>query len=274
MLPSRMKHYLKRSIEVAAVTLSSHVSSQTKHALYRSLLVGLQPIEQHRLGIPTMDGLLAHLASLEFRPKTIIDVGANKGDWSRVAAASFPNARFIMCDADLDYLERLATVARDLGNRSEYKIGLLGAVGGNTVTFHKLGTGSSVFPEVTGFRKTPTPLAITTLDTTLAGDIDGPVLLKLDVQGYELEVLRGAVETLKAVEVIILEASLLEYNEGAPLISEVVEYMASCGFRVYDICGQARRNSDHALFQVDMVFTTVTSTLQTKRSFWDDEPPR
>jgi hypothetical protein len=45
-----------------------------------------------------------------------------------------------------------------------------------------------------------------------------PLLRKADVQGYELELLRGANATLPAIEVILPEVFILPYNVGAPLL--------------------------------------------------------
>jgi hypothetical protein len=72
--------------------------------------------------------------------------------------------------------------------------------------------------------------------------------------------------------VVILEVSLLPYNEGAPLFGEVVAFMAKAGFAVYDFCGQHRRQSDHALFQTDVVFVRADSSLRACKKFWLTEP--
>jgi hypothetical protein len=52
----------------------------------------------------------------------------------------------------------------------------------------------------------------------------------MDVQGAELDVLKGAVEILKSCDHVILELQEVEYNKGAPLKQTVVEYMESQGF--------------------------------------------
>jgi hypothetical protein len=57
-----------------------------------------------------------------------------------------------------------------------------------------------------------------------------PDLLKMDVQGAELDVLKGAIETLTSVKHIILELQVVEYNKGAPLRDAVIDYMDEQGF--------------------------------------------
>ena len=77
---------------------------------------------------------------------------------------------------------------------------------------------------------------MSTLDSVVdERKMTGPILLKADVQGYELEALRGANQTLRKTEVILLEVSTLPYNIGAPLLAEVVAFMAERRFLVYDL---------------------------------------
>ena len=57
-----------------------------------------------------------------------------------------------------------------------------------------------------------------------------PDLIKLDVQGAELDIIKGATETLKTCKHLILELQVVEYNKGAPLHDEVINYLKTIGF--------------------------------------------
>jgi hypothetical protein len=81
----------------------------------------------------------------------------------------------------------------------------------------------------------------------------GPELLKLDVQGFELEVLKGATRALAQARYVLLEVSIVQYNEGSPLIEQVLSWMAGQGYRTIDVFDMSRAPSSK-LLQVDLLF--------------------
>ncbi len=198
-----------------------------------------------------------------FSPGGIIDIGANIGDWARQAHQIF--------DCPIHMLEAqpaLETKLRQTG--FPYTITLLGPEYRSSVPFHLSGTGSSVMEELTSFDKGRIDLPMQRLDDLELG-LSGPLLIKLDVQGFELEVLKGAPKILHQTEVILSEVSLLPYNQDAPLMHEVVAFLADRDFLPFDICGGWRRSSDKALAQTDMIFVRRDSRIRAHRKIWDHE---
>ncbi len=219
-------------------------------------------------GMISMEASLANLRRNGFDPPAIIDVGAFQGDWSRMARRIYPHAAICMLDANPEKEPLLSAAIREIG-RAEYHIGLLGPEPAAAKAFYVMGTGSSVLPENTALPRSTAQLPMTTLDRTLAEHpMPGPYFLKLDVQGYELEVLRGAGQVLANTEAALLEVALLEYNRGAPLLAEVVAFMRERGFVVYDIGGLYRRESDDTLYMVDLLFVPESSALRSRKHFW------
>ncbi len=88
-----------------------------------------------------------------------------------------------------------------------------------------------------------------------------PDLIKLDVQGYELEILKGGRETLRSAQAVLMEVNLLPIYRGAPLLQEAVDFLGAAGFRAYDFSGMIRRPLDGALWQADVVFVRSNSPL-------------
>ena len=92
-------------------------------------------------------------------------------------------------------------------------------------------------------------------------NIPYPDFLKLDVQGHELAVLKGADKSLGNTEVCLLEVSLLDFGSNSPLLTDVVSFMDERDFQAYDISQFMRRPYDKALFQIDMFFVKKDSKI-------------
>jgi FkbM family methyltransferase len=106
------------------------------------------------------------------------------------------------------------------------------------------------------------------LDSLIPADIRRPCLLKIDTQGAELNVIKGAERLLKSVDVAILEVSFHQFREGIPEIAEVINAMTAMGFRCYDILEGEYRKLDGALAQVDLAFVPENSSLRRERTFF------
>ena len=107
-------------------------------------------------------------------------------------------------------------------------------------------------------------VTLDTLVSRVAADWGAPDFIKLDVQGFELSVLAGAAESLRHADFVLLEASLLPYNSGAPLLPDVLAFMTAQGFHLLDICSQLRRG-DGALIQTDLLFVNSSSAFAARR---------
>ncbi len=210
---------------------------------------------------------LEDLRSRGFMPQGVVDVGAHKGDWTATAFGVFPEARYLLVEPQAEMQSYLAGLQGKCPAVYVLQAGLAEADGELVQTIWDDFAGSSFLPLSDSSllaagkqRKTP----VFRLDKYLAGHLPDfhPDLLKLDVQGFELEVLRGAESILPSVQLIVMETSLYEFEAGQPLIADVFEFMRRHDFVLYDVPGFARRPLDGALGQLDLAFVPRESHLR------------
>ena len=212
---------------------------------------------------PSMYSTLVYLKQWGFEPQRVVDVGAYEGEWTRMIRRLYPGTQVLMVEPQAGKRPFLEQTRDRLAPGVDFVQELLGPENGREVTFVEMETGSSVLEEQTPdwLAKNRVQKTVRTLDDVVQSQgwprVD---LLKLDVQGYELEVLKGSERVLPTCEIVLMEASLIPVNTGCPTIDEVFSYMRARGFRVLDLCDMHRRK-DHALWQVDVVFVNEASAL-------------
>jgi FkbM family methyltransferase len=199
-----------------------------------------------------------------FIPASIIDVGAYEGNWTRLARRVFPGVPILMVEPLRSKRGHLKAVTSELP-AVRFVEALLAARPGEEKIFFEMETGSSIFPEKSNVPRQSKTLVSCTLDDVAAA-LPAPIMLKIDVQGAELEVLKGGEATLQRCELIQLEVAVASYNSGAPTMLEVLQFMEARGFRPFDVSGETRPNGAD-LVQVDLLFAPLRSSLH--RSFFE-----
>jgi len=97
-----------------------------------------------------------------------------------------------------------------------------------------------------------------TLDYMMKRIIDGDncdeaVLLKLDTQGYDMEVLKGGASLLGNVQIIVTELSFLPIYEGVVPFDESMAYLKSLGFMLTGLF-PVSRDANYRIIEADCVF--------------------
>jgi len=211
--------------------------------------------------VPDTESSLRRMKRLGFNPAVAIDVGAYVGDWTRSFKRIFPDSQVLMIEPQASKTAALSKAKSELRNL-ELRVALLGARADASVGFCESETASSVLSEAGNRRPPTTYMPMTTLDAiTEGGPFARPNFIKLDVQGYEIEVLRGGTHALESTEAVLMEVNLLRLHDGAPLFHESAEYMGRRGFQVYDLCSLIRRPYDGAVWQADVIFIRNSSPL-------------
>jgi FkbM family methyltransferase len=235
------------------------------------LLLEIVPSELKRrlgthLGVPSIHWSLMQLREFGFIPKHVMDVGSFRGDWTRVCLDVFPEASITCIEPQDAPQEELTKLAGKHSNVNVFQT-LLGKFDHKSIPFKEVGSGSSVLMDSMGGTQKP----MTTIDALIeSGHCKPPELLKLDVQGYEIEVLEGWSIGFDRCQVIQTEISLLPIVQGAPILHEVVSYFYQRGFVMFDVDEVIRAPSDGAVWQLDALFCRIGSPLRTKR-VWRSE---
>lgn len=192
---------------------------------------------------------LTFLKSSGVELRRILDLGAFEGKWTILAKEIYPTADVVMVDANTDK----EPILRLLG---DCKIAVLGDVDGREVDYFKCldgdaGSGNGIYRENTPFRFAAERRKCVTLSTLLGSD-DGFDLIKMDVQGAELDVIRGGLPIVRNTRFLLLELQTHNYNLGAPHLEDVVAYLRGEGFGVVDIVDLMY--SGDKLIQADVLF--------------------
>lgn len=203
---------------------------------------------------------LLHLKALGMNPGCFYDVGASNGRWSELVGMDFPEARFEMFEPLSDHAAIYREPMRKLlDSNPRFRLHKC-AVGAETkaVTVHAFS--DSVSSTTLPLKRPregvePVQVEMIRLDEALSRfGLQVPDVIKIDTQGGELNVLRGARGMLPHVGVIILEAWLTRgYGPQTPLLLEVADWLRECNFFLFDL-GDTYRNGRGTLVTQDCVF--------------------
>jgi len=194
--------------------------------------------------------------------RTVIDVGANQGQFAVAAAWCFPLAKIFSFEPVPSTVEVLRKNTRRIPRVTVCPVAL-GAGNGELKFFENAYSHASsalpvhvnqsgLWPQTASAREIKVP--VKTLDSwDFQGPLLGPVLLKLDVQGFEREVLKGAGNLLPKVDYLVFEASFVRLYEGEPLFEEMHEFVGRLGFGIVGPVGLLEGKNRQVL-QMDMLY--------------------
>jgi FkbM family methyltransferase len=216
----------------------------------------------------TLAEVLAHVRGLGLEPGTVVDVGVAWGTPDLYDA--FPGARLLLVEPLTEYEDALRRIAAQ--RSAEYVLAAAGASAGTTeIVVHRVPTLSSPLGERGGDvpdAATRRTVSAVRLDEVVAErGLPAPYVVKVDVEGAELQVLEGAGGMLGDAELILLEASLFPFWDGAPVLADVIAWMRGRGFAVYDVYGGHLRPLDGALAQLDVAFVREAGPFRARSEY-------
>ena len=212
-----------------------------------------------------------NLARRGFYPEYIVDIGANRGRWSGAVQKVFPDARFTLVEPQVELAPQLEKFCKTSPG-SQFVTAGAGAADGK-LPFALVGSTDSTFAmsaekaERLGIERRVVP--VHTLDTICEKFVGGvPDLVKLDAEGFEFEIMKGAPKMVGQVELFLLELPFFKTYPGGLNFAESIAAMSEYGYEVYDFTWFHRRPHDGAIGQCEAAFARRDGFLR-KHKGWE-----
>jgi len=209
---------------------------------------------------------LLNLARRGFEPREIVDVGAHKAKWSAVARKVFPHAGYTLIEPQEEMREHLQ---RFCGQRDNCRYFLAGAgsqSGALPLTICPDSSASNFMSNAAQAKQRgghQRIVPIVTLDHLVTEHIHRiPDLVKVDAEGFEQEVVKGAKSLLGKTELFFLEAHFLSAPDDPSYFATLVEFMAQRGYVPYDFSWFGKHPTDGSLFLCEIVFALENGVLR------------
>ncbi len=201
---------------------------------------------------------------IEYDFKTIIDIGANEGQFTEKMRILFPDATIIAFEPIPETFQRLQF---NFSNDSRIKLlnyGLGNTTGVTSFNLNNI-TDSSSFLEMNELHlnhfqkatpKETIKVYIEKLDDVLIDhEIKYPLLVKIDVQGFEKEVILGGMNTIRKANAVISELSFKTLYNNQPLFDDIYKLLIQAGFSYAGNLEQLHSPDNNLILQADGFFT-------------------
>ena len=201
-------------------------------------------------------GFLRRMVEAGIQPRTVFDVGVGNGTpW---LYAAFPQAHFVLIEPQSEFEPTLREICGRID--AEYHLVGVGSKEQHLPIYRLLNspTGSSFLPpnadteQRWGASEKSGELHVVPLDTWR--EQPGPYFVKIDTEGFEFEVLRGAVKVLEQTDVVLMEVAITERQDGEPDLIEIGAFMKDNGFRLIDFPVLTQQSRGGPLLYVDVAF--------------------
>ena len=207
----------------------------------------------------------------EIKINTVLDIGAHKGKWTQKFKEHYPNVKALMIEANEDHIEELTRTG-------SYITALVGK-DNEEVNYYRCedknnNQGNGIYKENTNVPFKSTKLRTVTLDSLLPGQKFD--LIKMDVQGAELDIIQGSPGFIHNAKYLWLELQPHNYNIGAPSAGKVIGYLHQIGFEI--ITMDEVNTGNGVIMGMDMIFVNVrnkdlkTGYDITKKVIWGGYP--
>lgn len=194
---------------------------------------------------------LRRIASRGLEVGSVIDIGASNGAWSLAAMPFFPKAKYLLIEAQQVHEPHLKAFTAAYPN-AQY---VLKAAGERPGRIYFDASDPFAGQARTEGGSDLVEIPVTSVDHEIAErSLKGPYLLKFDVHGFELPILKGAEQALAETSLLVMECYNFEIAPDMLLFHDMCRYMHERGFRVADISEPLWRDKDKIFWQIDFFF--------------------
>ena len=173
-----------------------------------------------------------------YKPEYLCDIGANSGKWAYVLHQMNPNLKHIVFfEPQRKFYQELQDISFPGVSKVIYPYGLgekeesLTIEGGTSSASFLKGTETQNFYFPNSLQSESESVEIKVLDQIYQNDIlPTPDLIKLDVQGFELNVLRGAINTVLKAKCLVVELSFRQFYKNQPSAWEIFKFLEEKGY--------------------------------------------
>lgn len=193
----------------------------------------------------------------------IIDAGANVGQFARAAVEVYPGCRVISFEPLPGVAAELRANLSSAPRWSCREIALGSVAGRANMHHHVYSPSSSLLRSSTEFSvqhsfepdEQIVEVEVLPLDAALAGEsLEGVCLLKLDLQGYEFEALKGASRTLTHFSHVLVEVSFVQVYEQEATFDQVHDALRAAGFTLVAPL-DVLRGASKSVVQLDLLYS-------------------
>ena len=174
-------------------------------------------------------------------PETIVDIGSNKGQFILLIEKIFPNKIVYSFEPIIEMINKQKKFFKYKKNITFHNLALGSSICSKEFLITSRMDSSSFLKVVSNTNKSKNysviekrDIKVSTLDEIFLNEkISHPILIKMDVQGYELEVLKGAKNLLKKTDYLLLEVSENEMYQNQPTEKIIIEYLKELNFEIF-----------------------------------------
>lgn len=243
-----MKNLIQKIINITGYKIVKNRSNHARKYLNKEVIS-----EKNLL----IDTLFSTLQKLNFEPKHIVDIGANKGTWTREVRKIFPHAVYTLIEPQQNMADSMTDLISDKEHVNYFAVGAGQKDEVLKFTFHERDDSCSFSyseddAEKRGFQQEELP--VRSLNSLLREHhLPQPDIIKIDAEGLDLEVIEGASDYWGKTEIFLVEAGVGNKFYKNSILS-VMKKMDEIGYELFDITDLNRPFPTKVLWLTELAF--------------------